>query len=818
MNTYRKMASMLPERGRLLQYMGSVLFGFANGFTIGLLDTLRDQFRAMYNDPVCLADLNQIKAGFNVAINASIMMLAGVASREARGGASLSDWVRAKLSVVMDASMDAVKGLWHLVTTCEPVRALIMMLVFMVIAGVAFTLLLWALPGLGWIAYVVGVITTLFFGIPFLWKTLKMVAAAVKGLMVTRPPDERVAQTCVVIEGISAVLGFLLCVFVTSGASKLFSEVGRAEIVNRLGGANKMMNMVKDTLKPSTAAINKFQSFKSLLSPSLEGKAGNAGSVITFAKEKNVPGMVVGEGTAAKTARIKAQAEAAVTDKVTFAKGSIEESRELAMRQSITGGMKYAGDPALQPVMEREVDLAFRKWAKLRGKGKNFEAQAEAANIEFQRAASRYQGHETTRTLSEYAMRRNQFDMARHRLNEALASPNKYSAKELQLRQAAMDQAQLEMSKLEASQANMAAKRLISRLPLVSAVTTAGGVTRSFYQGSDVLFTSDFPHVKAATLNFPAAYSFFEQYPECRKPAASQDKDCGSCWAFASVGAISHRLCKAVSDAGGEQFTPSTAETAGRLSVQMGLSCAQPLYNAQHMVVFTGDCRGGAPVRVYEYARDKFLYPSKCGSYTSWKVHKANLLDGAKQANLCQQFQTAPCPFARGNKVTIAGAAVLSGAPSIKQAIWEGGPVTAIMKTPQSFEMFEGPGVYEAGTSPWVGNDASGLASFHVVQIVGWGADDRGDYWIVENSWGPQFKPWDDVHNQYDTPDHGKRGPIVRMRAGYVQPPEAANTTDPNAEALIDSNDLGLETNPVFFATVKLWKDGKKVDVAEAWN
>lgn len=47
----------------------------------------------------------------------------------------------------------------------------------------------------------------------------------------------------------------------------------------------------------------------------------------------------------------------------------------------------------------------------------------------------------------------------------------------------------------------------------------------------------------------PEKYHFFDKYPMCLKEEWNQNT-CGSCWAFAAATTMTHRLCKAIVDAG----------------------------------------------------------------------------------------------------------------------------------------------------------------------------------------------------------------------------------------------------------------------------
>jgi len=79
------------------------------------------------------------------------------------------------------------------------------------------------------------------------------------------------------------------------------------------------------------------------------------------------------------------------------------------------------------------------------------------------------------------------------------------------------------------------------------------------------------------------------------------------------------------------------------------------------------------------------------------------------------------------NVVKITNFNSFSGAAAIKQEIFANGPVMTGFTVYNDFFSYSS-GVYRQTSSTQAGG--------HAVEIIGWGNDGKGDYWICKNSWG----------------------------------------------------------------------------------
>ena len=192
---------------------------------------------------------------------------------------------------------------------------------------------------------------------------------------------------------------------------------------------------------------------------------------------------------------------------------------------------------------------------------------------------------------------------------------------------------------------------------------------------------------------------------------------CGSCWAFASTGALSDRVRIA---------------TAGRVPVSLA---PQALLDCGGKA---GSCNGGSATLAYEYATqapglpDETCMPYKGVDHANWgEVPCADRL-----CRRCDRFGT--CHFLPRNEtpsVQVEEHGVVTGVAAMKAEIAARGPIACYMYAhAPAFEHYAG-GVISDTTR------YKGIT--HVVVVVGWGKDAaNGEYWIVRNSFGTAWGEW----------------------------------------------------------------------------
>lgn len=209
--------------------------------------------------------------------------------------------------------------------------------------------------------------------------------------------------------------------------------------------------------------------------------------------------------------------------------------------------------------------------------------------------------------------------------------------------------------------------------------------------------------------------------------------NCGSCWAFGSVEAMTDRLCIA-----------SNGTDKTHLSAQDVASC-------DHL----GDmgCNGGVPSTVYSYYKlngivDGGNYGDKSGCYSYQLAPCAHHSTDPKYKPCPDEVPTPACARkcvddgktwagskhrgAGGYSVCQAGGNT-SCPDAMMQEIYQKGPITGMFFVHKSFLAYKS-GVYKAGnfiTDPMLGG--------HAIKVMGWGTENGAPYWLVANSWNEDW-------------------------------------------------------------------------------
>ncbi|CAD5219797.1 unnamed protein product [Bursaphelenchus xylophilus] len=228
----------------------------------------------------------------------------------------------------------------------------------------------------------------------------------------------------------------------------------------------------------------------------------------------------------------------------------------------------------------------------------------------------------------------------------------------------------------------------------------------------------------------PRAFDSRTQWPHCNKVISRiEDQSlCGSCWAVSSSGAFSDRLCIA-----------SNGSRAVALSADDLLSCCSNCGNG---------CTGGYPFRAFDYIRTSGIvtggnysdtttclpYPfppctgSSRGSYAQCKGFSGNFpapqCKGQCQPRYNRYYQ-------QDKNFGLTALSFRQNPQAMQQEIMRNGPIVfSAMEIYEDFMYYKG-GVYQHISGGYVG--------LHAVRVIGWGEQNNVPYWIVANSWGPQW-------------------------------------------------------------------------------
>ncbi|EGD73478.1 cathepsin B [Salpingoeca rosetta] len=242
-------------------------------------------------------------------------------------------------------------------------------------------------------------------------------------------------------------------------------------------------------------------------------------------------------------------------------------------------------------------------------------------------------------------------------------------------------------------------------------------------EGSPV--TLDVKHVEVPA-DLPTSFDSRTQWGSmCPSVKEVRDQaNCGSCWAFGAVEAMTDRTCIA-----------SKGAQTPHISAEDLLTCC----------TFTcGDgCNGGYPAAAWEYWKNQGIvtggqYDSnqgcqpyslaKCEHHTTGPYKPCgDIVPTPACKRSCRQGYNVTYP---NDKHFGASSYGVRGVDQIATEIMTNGPVEAAFTVYSDFLSYKS-GVYQHTSGQPLGG--------HAIKIIGWGVQDGTDYWIVANSWNDSW-------------------------------------------------------------------------------
>jgi cathepsin B len=211
----------------------------------------------------------------------------------------------------------------------------------------------------------------------------------------------------------------------------------------------------------------------------------------------------------------------------------------------------------------------------------------------------------------------------------------------------------------------------------------------------------------------PTEFDSRTNWPDC--PTIKQIRDqanCGSCWAFGAVEAMSDRYCT--------YFKKNIEISSEDLLTCCG-SCGF-------------GCDGGYPSAAWLYWTSNGLVTEACSPYAfpSCDHHLPN------SSNPCPDVgPTPPCVKKCKNSADYtkdkhfgATSYTINGATDMMNEIYNHGPIEAAFSVYEDFLTYKS-GVYRHTTGGFLGG--------HAIKILGWGVENNLPYWLVANSWNENW-------------------------------------------------------------------------------
>ena len=224
-------------------------------------------------------------------------------------------------------------------------------------------------------------------------------------------------------------------------------------------------------------------------------------------------------------------------------------------------------------------------------------------------------------------------------------------------------------------------------------------------------------------LNLPESFDAREEYPKCESIKEVRDQaNCGSCWAFGAVEAMSDRICI---HSGQTLQTRVSAQHLLSCCTSCGFGCDGGMPSAAWkywlLGITTGDLYGDT-----QYCQPYFLPPCD---------HHIDGSHGACPATVDTPECVSDC--SKGNKEPIStqmtygtSAYSVSGEDNMMQEIYENGPVEGSFLVYEDFVTYKS-GVYQHVTGEYLGG--------HAIKIIGWGVENGVKYWLCVNSWNDEW-------------------------------------------------------------------------------
>jgi len=226
-------------------------------------------------------------------------------------------------------------------------------------------------------------------------------------------------------------------------------------------------------------------------------------------------------------------------------------------------------------------------------------------------------------------------------------------------------------------------------------------------------------------LEIPDTFDARTQWPNCKSISEIRDQGaCGSCWAFGAVEAMSDRIC--IASKGNQQVEVSAEDL---------VSCCDSCGFG---------CEGGYPSAAWQYWVDSGL--------VSGGLYNSNKGCQPYEVKSCEHHTTGPLPpcgdivdtpacvhvCEKGYNVSYNqdkhfGAkayGISSEVSQIQTEIMKNGPVEADFTVYADFPSYKS-GVYQKHSDQVLGG--------HAIRILGWGVENNVPYWLVANSWNPDW-------------------------------------------------------------------------------
>jgi cathepsin B len=214
------------------------------------------------------------------------------------------------------------------------------------------------------------------------------------------------------------------------------------------------------------------------------------------------------------------------------------------------------------------------------------------------------------------------------------------------------------------------------------------------------------PTIVHPEMAVPTSFDARQAWPNCTSIGAIQNQaECGSCWAFGAVEAITDRFC-----------IHKNNDT--QLSFEDMVSCDKE----------DGGCQGGEPNSAWDYVKTEGLVSAECYPYSIPTCPPAQqpCLNFVNTPKCVKKCNVSSIEWKQDKHKISTAYSVSSDQSNIEKEILLNGPVEACFEVYEDFLTYKS-GVYSHTTGDLLGG--------HCIKILGWGVDGSTPYWLAANSW-----------------------------------------------------------------------------------
>jgi len=235
----------------------------------------------------------------------------------------------------------------------------------------------------------------------------------------------------------------------------------------------------------------------------------------------------------------------------------------------------------------------------------------------------------------------------------------------------------------------------------------------------------EFHHPIPANHVVPDAFDARTKWPNCPSISLIRDQgSCGSCWAFGAVEAMSDRICIG---SNGKEIVDVSAEDLTACCDSCGMGCDGGYPSAAWEYWVSDGIVSGGLYGVKDGCQAYEIEP--CEHHTTGKLKPCgDIQDTPQCVHVCDKGFNGS--YTKDKHFGKSAYTISEDVTQIQTEIMTNGPVEADFTVYDDFPSYKS-GVYQRHSDNVLGG--------HAIRILGWGTEGGVPYWLVANSWNPDW-------------------------------------------------------------------------------